>query len=69
MPELRRLAGYRGALILRRRVEVAVEIEVLTFWTSMASIRRFVGDNTDKAVAEALNRHKARRRPRYRGPQ
>jgi heme-degrading monooxygenase HmoA len=52
MPELRRLAGYRGALILRRRVEAAVEIEVLTFWTSMASIRRFAGDNTDRAVVE-----------------
>ena len=40
MPELRRLAGYRGALVLRRRVEAAVEIEVLTFWVSMASVRR-----------------------------
>jgi heme-degrading monooxygenase HmoA len=52
MPQLGRLAGYRGALLLRSRVETAVELEVLTFWTSMASIRRFVGDNTDKAVVE-----------------
>jgi len=49
-PQLRRLAGYRGALVLRRRVEAAFELEVLTFWTSMASIRRFAGDNSDKAV-------------------
>jgi len=52
LPELRRLAGYRGALVLRRRVEAAVEIEVLTFWVSMASIRRFAGDNTDRAVVK-----------------
>lgn len=48
--QLRRLAGYRGALVLCRRVEEEVELEVLTFWTSMASIRRFAGDNSDKAV-------------------
>ena len=54
MPELRRLAGYRGALVLRRRVEAAVEIEVLTFWVSMASFHRFAGDNTDRAVEEGV---------------
>jgi hypothetical protein len=48
MPEPRRLAGCRGALVLRRRLEAAVEIEVLTFWVSMASFHRFAGDNTDR---------------------
>ena len=52
MPRLNRLVGFRGALLLRRRVEAAVELEVLTFWISMASIRRFAGDNTEKAVVE-----------------
>jgi heme-degrading monooxygenase HmoA len=52
MPELIRLAGYRGALVLRRRVEGGTELEVLTFWTSMAAIRRFAGDIIDRAVVE-----------------
>jgi heme-degrading monooxygenase HmoA len=50
MPQLEQFAGYRGALVLRRHIGMAVEIEVLTFWTSMASIRRFAGRSTDRAM-------------------
>jgi hypothetical protein len=52
MPQLKRFAGYKGALVLRKPAGGAVEIEVLTFWTSMASIRRFTGEGTDRAVVE-----------------
>ena len=52
LPQLRRFAGYRGALVIRRPLEAGIGIEVLTFWASMASIREFAGDHADRAVVE-----------------
>ena len=52
LPELMRIAGFNGVLILRRRRKATVGIEVLTFWTSMASIRRFARGDADRAVVE-----------------
>jgi heme-degrading monooxygenase HmoA len=52
LPQLKRIPGHRGALVLRRKTAGAVELEVLTFWQSMAAIRRFAGADTERAVVE-----------------
>lgn len=49
-PELRAISGHRGAYLLRRMVNGAVEFVVLTLWDSMAAIRTFAGTETEKAV-------------------
>lgn len=48
LPSLRGIEGHRGARILRRDREFLV----ITFWDSMASIRRFAGADPDLAVVE-----------------
>lgn len=50
VPELRAISGYRGAYLLRRTVNGAVEFVVLTLWDSIAAIRTFAGAETEKAV-------------------
>jgi heme-degrading monooxygenase HmoA len=52
LPQLQRLRGYRGALLLRRREHQEMEIQVLTFWKSLAAIRQFAGADVAKAVVE-----------------
>src|SRR5215467_10762155 len=52
LPSLRRLAGHRGALVLRRPVSAEVEITVLTLWASLASVREFAGPDATVAVVE-----------------
>lgn len=52
LPQLQRIRGYRGALLLRRGEDRETKIQVLTFWNSMASIRQFAGTEPDKAVVE-----------------
>lgn len=49
-PTLRASAGYRGAYPLRRAVDGAIEFVVLTLWVSMEAIRKFAGDEPEKAV-------------------
>jgi heme-degrading monooxygenase HmoA/uncharacterized protein YciI len=49
-PELRAIAGHRGAYLLRCAVNGAVEFVVLTLWDSMAAVRRFAGAKPEKAV-------------------
>ena len=53
-PALRTIKGYRGAYLLRRalRDRTAIELVVLTLWESMEAIRRFAGEELDKAVVE-----------------
>jgi heme-degrading monooxygenase HmoA len=52
-PELRRIAGYREALVLQRTVgDAQVEITVLTFWESMEAVAHFAGASMDMAVVE-----------------
>lgn len=53
LPELRKIRGFKGAMVLRRSIATGVEIEVLTLWDSMAAIRRFAGRDAEKAVVEA----------------
>ena len=52
-PALRAIDGHRGAYLLRRMVDGAIEFVVLTLWDSMATVRRFAGAEPDKAVVEA----------------
>ena len=52
LPELERLEGQRGAMLLRRIEGDEVALQVLSFWDSRASIRAFAGDQIDVAVVE-----------------
>lgn len=51
-PALRGIEGHRGAYLLRRAVNGAIELVVLTLWESMEAVRRFAGEEQDKAVVE-----------------
>ena len=50
LPELDAIPGFLGAMLMRREVEGTVEYTVLTRWVSMDTIRRFAGENPEKAV-------------------
>ena len=50
--KLQALDGHRGALVLARNVGDDVQVTVLTFWESMASIGRFAGVDATAAVVE-----------------
>jgi len=47
---LRKVDGYAGAKLLEREADAEVEILVLTFWHSLESIKRFAGEDFEKAV-------------------
>src|SRR5262245_10540969 len=47
---LRSVDGYVGARLLERETDGGVEIVVITFWRSLASIRKFAGDDIERAV-------------------
>ncbi len=51
-PALHAIEGHRGAYLLRRAVDGAVEFVVLTLWESMEAVRRFAGVKPEKAVVE-----------------
>lgn len=51
-PALRVIEGHRGAYLLRRAVDDAVEFVVLTLWDSMEAVRKFAGLKPEKAVVE-----------------
>jgi heme-degrading monooxygenase HmoA len=50
--KLQNLDGHRGAMVLARSAGDDVEVTVLTFWDSMASIHRFAGADPTAAVVE-----------------
>src|SRR5450631_3917210 len=52
-PALCAIEGHRGAYLLRRAVDGAIELVVLTLWESMEAVRRFAGVKPEKAVVEA----------------
>lgn len=56
LPDLRRRAGHRGALVLRRRQDGLIRITVLTLWTSMAAVEEFAGADAAAAVVEPAAR-------------
>lgn len=51
-PALNAIEGHRGAYLLRRAVDGAVEFVVLTLWESMEAVREFAGVKPEKAVVE-----------------
>jgi uncharacterized protein YciI/heme-degrading monooxygenase HmoA len=51
-PTLRAIEGHRGAYLLRRVVDDAIELVVLTLWESMEAVRKFAGMDPEKAVVE-----------------
>ena len=52
LPELRRLAGFRGAELGWRATGDRVEFLVLTRWESMGAVRAFAGADAERAVVE-----------------
>jgi hypothetical protein len=54
LPELRELAGFEGAYLLRRDAggNGIVELTAHTFWASPAAIRAFAGDDITVAIVE-----------------
>jgi heme-degrading monooxygenase HmoA len=50
LPQLERLAGYRGAYLLRRDRGDEVELQVLSVWDSPAAVERFAGPDVERAV-------------------
>ena len=52
LPALQRIAGYREARVLRREQDGRTELLVMTFWESMAAVRRFAGSEPERAVVE-----------------
>lgn len=51
-PKLGKVEGYRGAYLLRRAINGAVEFVVLTLWESMDAVRKFAGADAGRAVVE-----------------
>jgi heme-degrading monooxygenase HmoA len=52
-PELARIDGHRGALVLSRPDgDDRVALTVLTFWASMKAIVHFAGEPPNRAVVE-----------------
>lgn len=52
LPALAAIDGYRDVRVLRRDDPGRVEFLVMTFWDSMAAIRRFAGAEPERAVVE-----------------
>jgi heme-degrading monooxygenase HmoA len=49
---LEKIAGYRGANLLRREDQEGFEFLVITHWESMQAVRQFAGENVEAAVVE-----------------
>lgn len=54
--ELTRIAGHRGAYVLRRVAGSGVAFTVITLWESLDAIRTFAGDDVEAAVVPAAAR-------------
>lgn len=52
LPVLQDLAGYKGARLLTHADDGEVEILVVTWWTSLESIRAFAGIDVERAVVD-----------------
>jgi heme-degrading monooxygenase HmoA len=50
LPGIHRVAGYRGAHLLRRDQEDEVEFVTLTLFDSMDAVRAFAGEDFEEAV-------------------
>ena len=52
LPELRSVAGFVGASLLKQQTAAGIEYLVLTRWASMEAIQGFAGPDTARAVVE-----------------
>jgi len=52
LPQLRSIAGFRGALLSRGDRDGEVEFFVQTQWDSMDAVRAFAGDDPTRAMVE-----------------
>jgi heme-degrading monooxygenase HmoA len=52
LPALDRIPGFLGAMLMRRDEGGLVEYTVITRWVSMDAIRKFAGEDIDKAVLD-----------------
>jgi heme-degrading monooxygenase HmoA len=50
LPVLQTLKGYGGVLLLQRAIPGATEVQVITFWQSLDSVRDFAGADLERAV-------------------
>jgi heme-degrading monooxygenase HmoA len=50
LPELRRVTGFEGARLLRRRVADEIEFVSLTFFADLDAVREFAGPAYETAV-------------------
>lgn len=51
-PHLKKIAGHRGASLLRREVDGVTEFLAITLWESMESVRAFAGERPEVAIVE-----------------
>ncbi|WP_119272724.1 antibiotic biosynthesis monooxygenase [Taklimakanibacter deserti] len=56
VPNLKSIAGHRGAYLLRREVEGGVEFLAVTLWDSLATIKAFSGPDPEVAHIEPQGR-------------
>jgi heme-degrading monooxygenase HmoA len=52
LPELKRVPGFLGAALGKRRIGATIEFLVLTRWRDIGAIQGFAGREIDKAVVE-----------------
>jgi heme-degrading monooxygenase HmoA len=50
LPDLHRIAGYRGCHVLHRSEGAEVEFMTITMWDSMRAVRIFAGADYEQAV-------------------
>ena len=49
-PQLAGIPGFINASILRREAAEGIEFQIVTTWESIEAIRRFAGENAQRAV-------------------
>ncbi|HYB52503.1 MAG TPA: antibiotic biosynthesis monooxygenase [Thermoanaerobaculia bacterium] len=55
--DYRATPGNRGALLLQRRGEESAEFVLISFWEDFDAVRRFAGQNPEKAVYYPEDEH------------
>ena len=56
LPGLAAIAGFVGASILKRDVQIGTEFRIVTVWESLEAIQFFAGDDAEVAVVPSLVR-------------